>query len=199
MRTRDAYAIQKRLYTVDDVWELQCQPGNGDRHYELVNGELTEMSPANTLHAWLAQRISRSIGNFAEPQGFGFVLVEGGFFPIGDRHTLLAPDVAFVSKARMPIPMPNTFLGFMPDLAVEIRSPRNTVSELREKAGTYLRHGTRLVWLVLPETEGVEVCRSGADGQVRVEFVGIEGVLSGEDVLPGFKLKLRLLFPDQRS
>ena len=189
-------AIQKRLYTVDDVWELQCQPGNGDRHYELINGELTEMSPANTLHAWLAQRISRSIGNFAEPQGFGFVLVEGGFFPIGDRHTLLAPDVAFVSKARMPIPMPNTFLGIMPDLAVEIRSPSNTMAELRRKTAIYLRNGTQLVWIVKPEQKSVDVCRLDDDEQISMESVKPSGKLCGEQVLPGFEFELRELFAE---
>ena len=189
-------AIQKRLYTVDDVLVLQCQAGIEEKHYELIDGELAEMSPANTLHAWLAQRISRSIGNFAEPQGFGFVLVEGGFFPIGDRHTLLAPDVAFVSKSRMPTPMPKTFLGIMPDLAVEVKSPSNTMAELRRKTAIYLRNGTELVWIVKPEQMSVDVCRADEDEQISIEPVELSGRLSGEHVLPGFELKLRELFAE---
>ena len=39
----------------------------------------------------------------------------------------------------------------MPDLAVEIQSPGNTLAELRRKAALYLTKGTELVWLVLPE------------------------------------------------
>lgn len=186
--------VQKRLYTLDDVLELQRQPGNGDKRYELIDGELFEMSPANLLHAWLASRVDRLMGNFAEENHLGFSFVEGGFSPADDRHTLYAPDVAFVSKARMPDPIPQKFAGFMPDVAVEIMSPSNTLTELREKAAIYLCNGTKLVWILFPERSSAEVCRLDEENQLKKEAVGIDGKLDGEDVLPGFELELRLLF-----
>ena len=192
-------AIQKRLYTVDDVWELQRQPGNQDKHFELFSGELIEMSPANLLHAWLASKISRQLDKYSEERDLGATFVEGGFYPPNDRHTLLAPDVAFVSNERLPRPLPQTFVGLMPDLAVEIMSPSNTVMELRKKAAIYLLNGSRLVWIVKPDQEGVEVCRNVEGGQIKVDFVGVEGSLSGEDVLPGFELEMRKLFPAAKS
>ncbi len=186
--------IRNRLYTIDDVVELQGWDGKRDRKYELIDGELIEMSPANLRHAWLASRIDRSIGNYAEERELGFSFVEGGFSPPGDRHTLLAPDVAFVSKGRLPQPIPQTFAGFMPDLAVEIASPSNTAAELREKATRYLRNGTELVWLLYPESKSAEVCRLDEDDQLTIESVGIEGKLEGRDLLPGFELPLRALY-----
>ena len=78
-------------------------------------------------------------------------------------------------------------------------SPSNTEMELREKAAIYLQNGTRLVWIVKPEQEGVEVCRSVEGGQIKVDCVGVEGSLTGEDVLPGFELALRKLFPSAQS
>ena len=187
--------VKKRLYTVDDLYELQGWDGTRDRKYELIDGELIEMSPTNLLHQWMASEISGEIRNYARLNDLGFVGVEGGFSPIDDRHTLRSPDVAFVRKDRMPQPLPQTFAGFMPDLAVEIKSPSDTMAELREKAAWYLQHGTRVVWLVLPDQEGAEVCRRADDGTVDIEFVGPDGSLSGEDILPGFALELRLLFP----
>ena len=186
--------VQKRLYTVDDVCELQGWDGTRDRKYELINGELIEMSPANLLHAWLASRIDRALGNFAENRRLGFSFVEGGFSPAGDRHTLLAPDVAFVSKSRMPDPIPQTFAGFMPNLAVEIASPSNAIAELREKAALYLRNGAELVWILFPEQKSAEVCRLDEENQLKIEPVGADGKLDGGDVLPGFALELRQLF-----
>ena len=82
----------------------------------------------------------------------------------------------------------------MPDLAVEIKSPSNTLAELRQKAAIYLRRETQLVWIVIPDSRGVEVCRLDANGDVEREFVAEDGALSGEDVLPGFELKLAQLF-----
>ncbi|MDE2638569.1 MAG: Uma2 family endonuclease [Chloroflexota bacterium] len=186
--------VKKRLYTVDDVLELQGWDGNRDRKYELINGELREMSPANMLHAWLASRVDRMIGNFAEERELGYSFVEGGYFLSDDRHNLYAPDVAFVSKARMPDPIPQKFAGFMPDLAVEIASPSNTVAELHSKALIYLRNGTQLVWILYPVRESAEVCRLDDEANLKAESFGIDVPLSGEDVLPGFELDLRRLF-----
>lgn len=187
--------VKKRLYTVDDVWKLQCQPGNADKNYELITGELIETSPANLFHSWLAPEIADYIRSYARVQDLGYVFVEGGFSPPDDRTTLLAPDVAFVRKERTPLPLPQTFAGFMPDLAVQIMSPNNTLRRLREKAAIYLRNGTRLVWIVIPDQKAIETCRLTEDGAIEVEVIGIDGALSGEDVLPGFKLILRELFP----
>ena len=187
--------VQKRLYTVDDMYEIPGWDGTSDRKYELINGELIEMSPTNLLHQWLASELSGEIRDFLKRTDLGYVGVEGGFSPSEDRHTLLASDVAFVRKDRMPQPLQQTFAGFMPDLVVEIMSPSNTIAELRERAAWFLQHGTRLVWLVLPDDRGAEVCRRGDDETVTFEFVAPEGILSGEDILPGFELAMRQLFP----
>ena len=78
--------VQKRLYTVDDVCELQGWDGTRDRKYELIDGELIEMSPTNLLHQWLASELSGEIRNYAKRNDLGFVGVEGGFSPIDNRH-----------------------------------------------------------------------------------------------------------------
>ena len=48
-----------------------------------------------------------------------------------------------------------------PTWRVEIKSPSNTMAELHRKAAIYLRHGAQLVWIVMPDTQSVEVCRLG--------------------------------------
>jgi len=83
----------------------------------------------------------------------------------------------------------------MPDLAVEIQSPSDRLVELRRKAAVYLRHGTEIVWLVLPKRAGVEVWRLGDNGIPASEFIARGGSLTGEPVLPGFALELQRLFP----
>jgi len=181
--------VQKRLYSVDDVCELQGWDGTRDRKYELIDGELIEMSPANSLRAWLASELSGEIRDSVNRNDLGYVGVEGGFSPRDIRHTLLAPDVAFFSAEKLRPPFPQTFAGFMPDLAVEIASPSNTSAELREKAALYLQHGSRMVWLVLPDQNGVEVCRLGDDERLTIDFVGPDGRLSGDE------LEIRRLFP----
>jgi len=81
----------------------------------------------------------------------------------------------------------------MPDIAVEVLSPSNTLPELRRKAEVYLRHGTTLVWLVNPDEKTVEIWRMD-DKKTTSETVGQGGALDGQPVLPGFRLELDTLF-----
>jgi Uma2 family endonuclease len=66
---------------------------------------------------------------------------------------------------------------------------------MRRKAQAYLENGTALVWLVQPKRRGVEVCRLSEGQSLQTKFVGRGDKLSGEDILPGFELKVDLLFP----
>ena len=188
-------AIQERLYTVDDVWRLAQQPENELKHYYLIDGELFwDMAPGYR-HGRLEILIGHFLLVYAEQNDLGEVTGEVGYYPADDRHTLLAPDVAFLRKQAAPPDTHEKFVPRMPDLAVEISSPSNTLTELRRKAAVYLANGTELVWLVLPERAGVEVWRANADGQPVSEFVAQDGSVTGERVLPGFKLDLQRLFP----
>ena len=188
-------AIQQQMYTVDDVWDLAHQAENENTYFELIEGELFEMPPPGYAHGRLAVIIANHILSFVQAQELGEVTVESGYHPPDSRHTLLSPDVAFLSKAKAPHPFWGKYIPVMPDLAIEILSPTDTLRQARRKAALYLRHGTQLVWIVLPAEKGVDVCRAADGPRLNIEFVGQESSLSGEQVLPGFELKLELLFP----
>lgn len=186
--------IRQHIYSVDDVWEIAHQPENEVNHYDLIEGELFEMPPPGGVHGRLASKISRYLGIFADEHNLGEVTVETGYHPPDNRKTLLSPDVAFLSKAKVPDPFPDKYIPVMPDLAVEIVSPSDALKQVRRKASIYLQNGTRLVWIVLPSEQGVDVCRSVDGAQLNIEFVGQDGVLSGEDILPNFELHVSALF-----
>ena len=187
-------AIRERLYTVDDVWQLSQQPENDNKHFYLINGELYWDMPPGFLHGRIAVLIARYLSIYAERHDLGEVTGEVGYFPADDRYTLLAPDVAFIRKGNLPPADHEKFVPRLPDLAVEIQSPSNTLAELRRKAAVYLANGTEIVWLVLPQRDGIEAWRVDADGQPASEFIARDGSLSGEQVLPGFSLDLQRLF-----
>ena len=79
----------------------------------------------------------------------------------------------------------------MPDIAVEIKSPTDTIAEMREKAAYYRQKGSRLVWLIYPEKRLVEVYQENAD----IEILTLEDSLDGKAVLPNFSLPIQKLFP----
>jgi len=71
-------------------------------------------------------------------------------------------------------------------------SPRQiSEEEIETKLKLYLAAGV-LVWMVYPERQQVEVY---APSQPR-RVMGIDDTLDGGDVLPGFTLPAREIFPD---
>ena len=188
-------ATREREYTIDDVWRLACSPENESYHYTLIDGELTVSMSPGYLHARIASEIARLMGNFVVERDLGDVTVESGHFPPLDRRTLLLPDVAFISKARVPAPDLERYAPVMPDLAVEIISPSQSQVQARRKAKVYLRHGAAMVWLVHPAEKNAEVWTAGNDDMPKSETIDLDDELSGGTVLPGFTLTLKRLFP----
>ena len=82
----------------------------------------------------------------------------------------------------------------MPDIAVELFEPWDSLALARRKAEVYMRKGSRLFWLVLPGQRLVEVSRLDADARIETESLGEGDTLSGEDVLPGFELEVSKIF-----
>ena len=93
-------------------------------------------------------------------------------------------------------PLGAGYAPFMPDLAVEIISPSQSLAQARRKAKVYLRNGTALVWLVDPAEKNAEIWTAVNDGAPQSQTIGLDDELSGGTVLPEFRLPLRLLFPD---
>ena len=162
--------------------------------YYLIDGELcVKMSP-NQTHGRIASEIARLLGNHVVERGLGWVTIEVGYHPPGGRQTVLLPDVAFESKARAAsTPLP-TFAPYMPDLAVEVVSPSQTLAETRRKTTVYLRHGTDMVCRIDPARKTADSWTAAEDGTARSEIIDMDGELTGGTILPGFTLPLRRLF-----
>lgn len=184
----------ERVYTVDEVWEISHQPENEDKRLELIEGELIEMSPPGGVHGRIASKIAYYLFAHIQTNPTGIVTVETGYHPANSSTILLSPDVAYISRECAPQPFPDGYVPLLPDLAVEIVSPNDSLKQTRQKTTIYLQNGTHLVWIVQPNEGGVDVCRSAQGRTVNMEFVDREGMLDGERVLPGFTLNVADIF-----
>ena len=189
-------AIQQQLHSIDTIWELSHAPENDNKRFYLIDGELFSFPRARYyLQGLVLASLSFTVHDYADQHDLGMTLLGVGHYPPDDLYTLLGPAIAFTSKARLPKPLLERYIPIMPDLAVEIASPGETLAQLRRKAAIYLDNGTSLVWIVLPAEKGIDVCRSAEGSRLDIEFLGQDGKLSGEQILPGFELEMTSLFP----
>jgi Uma2 family endonuclease len=172
------------LYTVEEFMAL---PDDGNR-YELVEGELVEMGQPGDKHGRISKRLDKVLTNYVDEKNLGLVYGPTGF-RLAPR-TVRAPDLAFVQTERVP-PETDGAVEVPPDLAVEVISPNDKWSEIVAKVREYQTAGVGLIWLIDPYTPSVMIYHQN---DVLHTIVGIEAELSGEEVVPGFKIAVNKLF-----
>jgi Uma2 family endonuclease len=181
-------ALTQKLMTAEELLRL---PDDGQRH-ELVAGELRTMPSSGEEHRTVAATLTADLGHYVRAYGLGRVLAAGtGFLLTIAPDTVRAPDVAFISRGRATaLPVPDYWPG-PPDLAVEVVAPSDLYSEVEEKVATWLEHGTQMVIVVNPCGRMVMVHRS----PTQACWLTMNDVLDGEDVVPGWTMPVRDLFP----
>lgn len=174
--------LDTRLLTVEEFERL---PDDGWR-MELVRGQVFREPPTGFDHGEVSANIVAVLLGFVRDRKLGRVVSsECGFVLFDQPPTVRAPDAAFVQESRLAFDR-KRFAPFAPDLAVEVLSPSNTVSEIHEKVLDYLEAGSRLVWVVDPDSRTVTVYRSRREIRLLTEADEIDGA----DVLPGFRRRV---------
>jgi Uma2 family endonuclease len=150
------------------------------------------MAPAGFEHGDIGYNLGTMLRAYARKAQLGRVVGADAGFVLGrDPDVVRAPDIAFVSQARLDqIGIPKQFFPGAPDLAVEVVSPSDTMEEIEEKVDDFLAAGTKLVWVVNPRRRSVTVYHAGPQVQILKE----QDQLSGEDVVPGFACRVGELF-----
>ncbi|MCX7969148.1 MAG: Uma2 family endonuclease [Armatimonadetes bacterium] len=174
----------KKVWTDEELMKIKHEG-----KVELVDGEVILMTPAGLEQGGICADLLTRLNNYVRRHKLGRVFdAQTGFRP---HENMRAPDISFVSFERLPKgELPKGFGRFAPDLAVEVFAPNETVADYEDKVAEYLSWGVRLIWLVDPNTRTVTVVR--ADGERKV--LGEKDVLSGEDVVPGFKIRVKKIF-----
>ncbi len=183
--------VQEARITINDfqAW-LDARAAEGDdRHYELIDGEVVAKVPTEE-HGAICVKLIMLLGMFNETHKLGRLTTEA-------RHRASAddalndriPDIAFTRSERL---LPITTQGAvpqMPDLAVEIMSPSNTLKTMRAKAEYYLAHGTSLVWIVITNKRLIDVHTPDSS-----DILTIDEALDGGVLLPGLSIPVRAVF-----
>lgn len=161
---------------------------NPDFRLELTkDGELIAMTPAGYESSERNGNLNADLVIWNRQTKMGRVFDSSGGFTL-PNGALRSPDATWIEKSKLAqVPPGVKFPLVVPDFVVELRSDTDRLPELQEKMLEYLANGVRLGWLIDPQTQQVQIYRSGRE----VEILEAPGSLSGEEVLPGFVLDLR--------
>ena len=165
------------------IEEYEQLPDTLAVNFELVEGELVDVSGNIPIHNFLRDLLLRLLANFVEEHSLGTVLSEQEYDFDGNAH---GPDLSFFQPdKREALQMYARVQRFVPDLAIEIASPDDKFDALFKKCDRYRRCGTQETWLFSMETRRVFVSREGS------ETVLHENDVLSSSLLPGFSTTLK--------
>jgi Uma2 family endonuclease len=154
---------------------------------EFFGGRLWFMPPCGEEQQYVSVSITSLLLSWAR--------TTNGRFRVGGNEAgmLLGGEVRGADAAvfeRTGESVSQTFARRPPVLAVEVAGRDESEPDLRDKARWYLRHGVKLVWLVLPARREVLVLQKGA----RARRLRGADVLPESPWLPGLRVRVRDCF-----
>ncbi|MEI6047197.1 MAG: Uma2 family endonuclease, partial [Chloroflexota bacterium] len=179
-------------------------------HYELELAEASEEDeeeekPMATFeHGIICSNLIGELRNFINGKNLGRVVdssVEYKFLESKEtekgsekgKGKVLSryPDVSFIRQERLPKKM-RSYPEIAPDLVVEVSSPSDRDFEIETKIKEYQIASVKLIWVIHPYSRAVDVYRLNTG--IKLQRYTEDEELDGEDVIPGFKLKVSLIF-----
>lgn len=159
---------------------------------ELLEGELIRMSPAGFEHGSITLKLAWPIARYVEEHQLGIVCAaETGFLLKRNPDTVRAPDLAFVSQARVDhVGSVKGYWPGCPDVVAEVVSPNDTVSEVQATALAWIEAGCKLVWIVDPKQKHVTEFRS----ETSMRVFTVKDRLAASDVFGDWFIEVGKLF-----
>jgi Uma2 family endonuclease len=184
-------ALRERLYSFEEFWEYVNLPENSEKRLELDDGVIVDMGASTKINTVVAARIIYFLNAHIIPNNLGVVTAPDAGYKMGSRK-YRQPDAAFIAKVQL-ADLKGTYFSIAPDLAVEVVSEDE---DIFKKAREYLSARTRVMWAVYADERVVYVMTLGEKGAVVSLPFGYGDTLDGGDVLPGFALPVRDIFPE---
>ena len=155
------------------------------------DGQLLFGLPDGLEHSFFNASLMAEVGLWNRRTKLGRVSDSNSGYTLPDS-SMRAPDVAWVSHERLAMVSPEElkkFAHLCPDFVIELASESDDLIHLKRKMDKYIANGVRLGWLIDPFGRQTFVYRPDR----ALETKTVDEELSGDDVLPGFVLRLSQL------
>lgn len=172
----------------DDEFYAFCQANRHLRIEREADGQIVFEMPTKTQTGFQNADLIAEVVIWNRKAKLGYVSDSNGGYTLPDA-SVRAPDVAWVSHERwnaLSNIEQDKFAQVCPDFVIELMSDPGETYTLPAKMEKYLQNGVRLGWVVNPFGQQTTIYRPNAEPETKP----FTATLSGEDVLPGFDLRL---------
>jgi Uma2 family endonuclease len=189
----DGWQLRNVRPPMTDVEFEEFCAQNPNLHIEQdKHGNIIIMSPVSYDSGNYESEIGIDLGLWNRKTKLGKTFSPSTLFILPDGEKRM-PDAAWVSlekHRKLSKWQRKKFAHIVPDFIVEVQSPSDVLANLKSKiTDVWLVNGVKLAWLIDVEGETVWVFRPGEEVE---EVRGLDQVLSGGEVLPGFEFDLNV-------
>jgi Uma2 family endonuclease len=171
--------------------EFLRMPGIDEHPYrEFIDGRIEAKVAPQKKHSAIQKQLVRHLDDFAIPRSLGESFPELRCTFAGRS---IVPDVVFLTRDPIEADEEGDLINETfqpPDIHVEVASPDQPIKKNRDKIHFSTSNGCLLGLLIDPERKTVEVYRPGQPPRRLAD----DGVIEGDDVLPGYRLPVAELF-----
>jgi Uma2 family endonuclease len=181
----------KSLRLTDTQFTKLCLENNEIRFERDKNKNIIIISPTGFAVHEFESSILCELIIWNKKHRLGYVTGTNGGFYLPDK-SMRMPDVSWIKKERIDklSDKEKSQIPYLcPDFIVEVISESDTLKQQQEKMEEWVKNGIRLGWLVDYKHRATFIYKPDAD----LSKKSFDEFLNGEDVLPGFKLKLSKL------
>lgn len=131
---------------------------------ELINGVFYDMAAPTVIHQVIAHQVGQMLGNYVDQNGGDCIVLNAptDVQLFADDKTMVQPDVLVVCDRKR---LTRERLVGQPDLAIEVVSESNWMTDVHIKKKLYFEAGVREYWILFPKKKKIQVYdfESGAD------------------------------------
>lgn len=141
---------QEKIYTIEDIYALP----EGQRA-ELIDGQIYDMAPPNTMHQRISYSIARKISDYIDSKHGDCEVFPAPFavFLNEDDRNYVEPDISIICDKDK---INDKGCAGAPDWIIEVTSPSSTRMDYAIKLFKYRTAGVREYWIVNPMKEAVQ-------------------------------------------
>jgi Uma2 family endonuclease len=184
-------SVLQKLMTAEEFYDFANRLENRDRHFELEEGEVVEVSRPAEKHCVVCSNADWLLGSYVRKRKKGYVASNDlGLVLEREPDTVRGPDISVYMESRKYDELEKKWPKRLPKLIVEVLSPNDRQGKMQKRINKFLEKGVAMAWLLDPEAETLTIYRPNRQPMV---LEGDEEVV-GLKALPEFRCKVSEFF-----